>query len=69
MFSSLVERIAQDWASDARYRNLRADHVETMFYRANEYRQYVEMPRAIVRFDTLDLPADHGSQFWIYCTA
>ena len=49
--------------------SLRADHVETMFYRANTYRQYAEMPRAITRFDTLDLPADHGSQFWIYCTA
>ena len=47
--------------------SLRADHVETMFYRANTYRQYAEMPRAIVRFDTLDLPADRGSQFWIYC--
>jgi hypothetical protein len=49
--------------------NLRVDHVQTMFYRANTYRQYVEMPRAIVRFDALDLPADQGTQFWIYCTA
>ncbi len=48
--------------------NLRADHVETMFYRANSYRQYAQMPRAITRFDALDLPAGHGSQFWIYCT-
>ena len=49
--------------------NLRADRVETMVYRANTYRQYVRMPRAIVRFDAMDLPAGNPSQFWIYCTA
>ena len=48
---------------------LRADHVETMFYRANNFRQYSRMPRAIVRFDTIDLSAGNREQFWIYCTA
>ena len=47
--------------------SLRADYVETMFYRANTYRQYAEMPRAVVRFDAMDLPADNGANFWIYC--
>lgn len=49
--------------------NLRADYVEPMYYRANSYRQYAHMPRAIVRFDTMDLAAAAGSQFWIYCAA
>ena len=48
--------------------SLRADYLSSRYYRANWYAEYAEMPRFISRFDTIDLPARNGWQFWIFCT-
>ncbi len=50
-------------------KNLRADVLENMTYRANWFRQYTTMPKLIKRFKTIDLPEHTTSQFWIYASA
>ena len=63
-FEPLVDEHGQVVAPDC----LRADYVKPVAYRANWYDQYARMPRFLTRFDSMDLPAGNGSQFWIYCS-
>ncbi len=49
--------------------NIRADVLESLYNRANEFQQYVKMPRVIRRFGATDLAAGEATQFWVYCTA